>query len=49
MLRDPAIDSRLAADGVTPAGRALEHFEQVTSDDMERWRRLARQKDIKAE
>ena len=49
MLRDPAIDARLATDGVTPAGRAPEHFEQVIRDDMERWRRLVRQKDIKAE
>ena len=49
VLRDRVVTARLLADGVTPVGGTPEQFEQVIRDDMERWRRIVRQRNIRAE
>ena len=47
VLRSPDMQSRLAADAVTAAGGTPQQFGELIRADMERWRGIVKQADIK--
>lgn len=48
-LRDPEIQSRFTADALTPVGGTPEQFRGVIRGDMERWRRIVKEANIKVQ
>lgn len=48
-LRDPEIQSRFSADALTSVGGTPEQFRSVIRGDMERWRRIVKEANIKVQ
>jgi len=49
IVREPAINSRMMAQGFVPAGSTPEEFERIIRKDLDRWPGLIREAGIKAE